>query len=138
MVEADHSLVVGVGMKTLLINPPGEYLIDQKVFPPLGLLTVAGIMQEIGQECDVLDMAGMGNAIIPGGYDFYGITCITPNMPRVKKISEQIRGMGGKVILGGPHITVTGTAKSERARKDWQAIEDISDIQVVGNGYFRT
>lgn len=121
-------------MKTLLINPPGDYLIDQKVFPPLGLLTVAQALKDMGQSVDVLDMAGMKEISVPSGYDQYGITCITPNMPRVKKICEQIRIDIPKaiIILGGPHVTVTAHAKSERSKREWKKLEAISDEQFYG------
>ena len=121
--------------RTLLIIPPGDFLVDQKVFPYLGILVIAKLLKDQGKDVDVLDLSGEKTIHIPDNYTHYGITCLTPNMPRIKKICEEIRKMKDKrIILGGPHITVTGLAKSERSKMDWQDIKKISDVQVIGTG----
>jgi radical SAM superfamily enzyme YgiQ (UPF0313 family) len=93
-------------------------------------------MKNQGENVEVLDLNGEKDLNIPGGYTHYGITCLTPNMPRIKKICEIIRknSPSAIIILGGPHITVTGLAKSQRSKKDWEEILKISDVQVIGTG----
>ncbi len=122
---------------TLLIIPPGSFFENQKPFPYLGILVVARFLKNIGEKFSVLDLSGSTReCTIPSGYTHYGITCLTPNMPRIAEICRTIRAGDpkAKIILGGPHVTVTGLAKSERSRKDWKDLCDISDTQVVGNG----
>lgn len=120
--------------RTLLIIPPGDFLMDQKVFPYLGILVIAKILKDRGEYVEVLDMSNQKDLTVPRGFTHYGITCLTPNMPRIKKICQNIKDNGGIIILGGPHITVTGMANSDRSKKDWDEILKISDIQVIGTG----
>ena len=114
-------------MRTVLINPPGSYLIDQKVFPPLGLLTVAQAWKAQGDDVEVIDMAD--GAEIPTDKKIrYGITCITPNMPAVKKICDSLKHAikNPLIYLGGPHITVTGSASCERSKVEWNRLKEIT------------
>jgi radical SAM superfamily enzyme YgiQ (UPF0313 family) len=86
-----------------------------------------------GKKVDLLDMSDQTNLTIPFTYDYYGIICITPNMPIIKKICDMIRkNTQAKILLGGPHVTVTYSANSKRSQKDREAIESISDFQHEG------
>jgi radical SAM superfamily enzyme YgiQ (UPF0313 family) len=123
--------------KTLLIIPPGSFFENQKPFPYLGILVVARFLKDIGENVSVLDLSGSSmDCTIPSGYTHYGITCLTPNMPRIAQICRAIRAGDpeAKIILGGPHVTVTGLAKSDRSKQDWKDLCEISDTQVVGSG----
>ena len=116
-------------MRTVLINPPGSYLIDQKVFPPLGLLTVAQAWKAQGDDVEVIDMADVGEIPIDNYKKVrYGITCITPNMPSVKKICDSLKHAikNPLIYLGGPHITVTGSASCERSKIEWNRLKEIT------------
>jgi|WetSurMetagenome_2_1015567.scaffolds.fasta_scaffold01661_8 radical SAM superfamily enzyme YgiQ (UPF0313 family) len=41
-----------------------------------------------------------------------GIKVVTPASPRAYKLADEFRAAGSKVVLGGPHITVTTTAEA--------------------------
>jgi anaerobic magnesium-protoporphyrin IX monomethyl ester cyclase len=88
-----------------LISPSSPFLIDDKVFPPLGLLYVGRELKYRGIPVTVHDGA---TADIPEGYDVYGISVTTSQFPQAKEILHHIRQFPGKprVIVGGPHATV--------------------------------
>jgi hypothetical protein len=44
--------------KIALINPPASFLTDDRVFPPLGLLSVAAVAMWGGHEVTLIDLAG--------------------------------------------------------------------------------
>jgi radical SAM superfamily enzyme YgiQ (UPF0313 family) len=124
-------------VRTVLINPAAGYLIDNKVFPPLGLLTVAQFYKDAGDDVIVIDSSD--KPIQPILYDEYnrtqyGITCTTPNMPIVKRICDNIKSLlsNSTIILGGPHITVTGTAKCERSKREWERLNQITPNLFIG------
>ena len=56
-------------MRIGLINPPAPFLTNQKVFPNLGLISIATQMRKKGYDVDVLDFLGIENGVIvdPGG-----------------------------------------------------------------------
>jgi anaerobic magnesium-protoporphyrin IX monomethyl ester cyclase len=103
-------------MRALLVIPPVPYLIDDRVFPHLGILYVAAVLEREGHTVKVLDMAGATGkgwapqlwSAIKDGYDFLGVTCTTPDFPQ----ALQIREAAGEedpalpVVIGGPHATV--------------------------------
>ena len=95
----------------LLINPPSPFLINDAVFPPLGLLYLAGAVN-----AKVVDLAIDNH--IPRA-DVYGITATTPQINKAIAIAETLDGIK---ILGGAHISGTKT------------LPDGFDIGVIGPG----
>lgn len=103
-------------MRILLINPPSPFLLDDRVFPPLGLLEVAAVLEAAEHQVEVLDLAGVpeyeaaagAHMRARGPYDVYGLTATTPQFPKAIKIQTAIRQVvpEAHVILGGPHATV--------------------------------
>lgn len=95
-------------MRVCLINPPSSFLLDDLVFPPLGILRIAACLEGAGHEVEVINLAGR-DPILPLGIkaDSYGITATSPQMPAVMRILPQIQG---HTILGGAHPTMVAAA----------------------------
>lgn len=136
-------------MRVCLIIPPSPFLLDERVFVSLGVLKVAGSLEQAGYRVDVLDLSGVADyeaataAYVlanPAVYQ-YGITATTPQMPAAMKIRAQIPC--GIVYLGGPHVTLVHAAnRSEmkrgvqggRANRALKKLLDVFGVLVVGDG----
>lgn len=97
-------------MKVTLISPPSPFLIDQKAFPPLGLLYVAGFLEHNGIDINVADLADketeLENALEPYmNADIYGITSTSPQYPQALKILKVLRRRNPKarIVIGGAY-----------------------------------
>ena len=97
-------------MKVTLISPPSHFLIDQKAFPPLGLLYVAGFLEQNGIDVNVADLANketeIENALEPYvNADLYGITSTSPQYPQSLKILKILRRRNPKsrIVIGGAY-----------------------------------
>ena len=91
-------------MRVLLINPSSPFLIDDKVFPPLGIGYIYASLKRAGIDVDFLDLAGGGSYEIDyGGYDIVGITMTTPQIAEAKLIAKQIKSTNSPpvVVAGG-------------------------------------
>ena len=136
-------------MKSIcLINPPSPFLMDEKVFIPLGILRVAASLENYGYRVYVLDLAGTTDwkhcvdERVPE-YDIVGFSSTTPQIPIVSKIAQYIRATFVKpLVLGGPHATVViGACKkspkrssSKRAKGELKRLQKIFDYIVCGDG----
>src|ERR1700744_2902358 len=110
-------------MNVTLIIPPSIFLLDERVFPSLGILRVAASLESAGHCVDVLDLSGISNFrevveiyCSTNKPTIVGITVTTPQLPAVEQIRRVLKDYGKcKVILGGPHVTLTSSAaKLER------------------------
>ncbi len=93
-------------MKYNLINPPKPFLLNQKVFAPLGLLYLGAVLKNEGHEVVISDMSSLDEPLIEA--DVYGISSTTPQFPYAIRVAEMIRCRyknKTKVIIGGPHVT---------------------------------
>ena len=97
-------------MKLLLVNPPSPFLLDEKVFPPLGIMKVAADF-----DAPILDLAGEEDYLevltaeldLADGYTHIGVGATTPQLPFAAAIARRVREISSaKVILGGSHATV--------------------------------
>lgn len=118
-------------MKVTLISPPSPFLIDQKAFPPLGLLYVAGFLENKEIAINVADLAnketGLDNALEPYiDADLYGITSTSPQYPQALKIMKILRHRNPKA-----RIAIGGAFPSSLPDK---CIQDGFDHVVVGEG----
>ena len=134
-----------------LIIPPSSFLLDDRVFPSLGILKIAAVLRDRNNKVEVLDLSGYRN------YDqitidyieqnpevgCFGITSTTPQLPATKSIVESIRKKSNKkIILGGPHATLTNAAyrkeckagTSGRATEAMKQLTDMFDVIVAGDG----
>ncbi|MCP5007558.1 MAG: radical SAM protein [Planctomycetes bacterium] len=95
-------------MKITLISPPSPFLIDQKAFPPLGILYLAGYLESKGADTEVVDLANresmLETALEPyADSDMYGITSTSPQYPQARKILKILRRLNptASVTIGG-------------------------------------
>lgn len=99
-------------MKITLINPPSPFLLDDRVFPPLGLLQVGAALEAAGEDVRLIDLAGSPDweyelaAEKPA--DLYAITATTPQFPAAVQIARILREVApaSRLVIGGPHATV--------------------------------
>lgn len=109
--------------KIVLINPPSPFLIDDKVFLPLGILYISSYLKKYGYHPEVIDLTG--NEKLPYfDADIIGITSVTPQYTEALKIVGElrVRNMDSLMVIGGPHATCTPDTS-----KDF-------DISVIGEG----
>jgi len=136
-----------------LVIPPSPFLLDERVFVSLGILRVASILEHHGHAVHLLDLSGVSNfeAALQSylgktGDELFGITATTPQLPSAFKIAQLIRQTlpSARLILGGPHVTLTmaavrlekklGRTAFGRASKAGQKLADMFDILVAGDG----
>lgn len=98
-------------MKVTLVSPPSPFLIDQKAFPPLGILYVAAYLREQGLEVEVLDLANkedcLDEALANHDLEVCGISATTPQYPYALKVKDVVKRRNPKsiVFVGGAHAS---------------------------------
>lgn len=102
-------------MKVTFIQPGSVYLLDDRAFPPLGILYLASWLRKHGHEVTFIDLAGVPDwkktlydeAHKMSGAAWVGITCTTPQYYDAMKIRDRIRALelDVPVVVGGIHIT---------------------------------
>lgn len=134
-----------------LVTPPSVFLLDERVFPHLGILKVGAVLEASGHEVDVLDLSGIGNFTEAaedyarsGRASTFGITATTPQLPAAAETIKAIRrgNPSARVILGGPHVTLVASAAkrerergvSSRATQAFGELAEIADVLVAGDG----
>lgn len=139
------------GTRVCLVIPPSAFLLDERVFMPLGILRVAAVLEQAGHEVELLDLSGIGNCeeaarlhARTSGAAVYGLTATTPQMPAAFRVTRALRAAapGARVILGGPHVTLVHAAcKGEkrraapgRAAKALRKLLAAYDCLVAGDG----
>jgi len=85
-----------------LIFPESDFLINQAVFPPLGLMYVASYFKNKGMSVQCLDL-GIGHTIDMIEADIVGISITTPQRNNAFNIISKIDNK--TIIAGGPHAT---------------------------------
>ena len=102
-----------------LINLPQLNSKDDKLDPPLGLLYIAGMLEERGIQVKVIDLSFLPSckweqAI--GYAETYGITVFSASLHLAKQVRDICKKINPKctVVVGGPHPTAlpNETAKS--------------------------
>jgi radical SAM superfamily enzyme YgiQ (UPF0313 family) len=125
-----------------LITPPSPFLLDERVFPALGILRVAAVLEQAGHKIDHLDLCGVKNyeEVVRDyvGADVFGITATTPQVPAAVRIGSCLRErIGVRTILGGPHPTLLHAAAkrgNERAQIALAYLLEHFDTVVAGDG----
>jgi radical SAM superfamily enzyme YgiQ (UPF0313 family) len=118
-------------LKVTLISPPSPFLINQKAFPPLGLLYVAGFLEHNGIEINVADLADKEEELentLESYIDanLYGITSTSPQYPQALKILRILRRRNPKA-----RIAIGGAYPSSLPDK---CIRDGFDYVIAGEG----
>jgi anaerobic magnesium-protoporphyrin IX monomethyl ester cyclase len=128
-------------MRVCLVTPPSPFLLDERVFPALGILKVAAVLEKAGHQVDHLDLCGVSNAeqVIENysGSNIFGITATTPQIPAAVRIGATLRARGARTILGGPHPTLLHAAAkrgNERAQIALKYLLEHFDVVVAGDG----
>ena len=118
-------------MKIVLINPPSPFLINQKSFPPLGILYLVSSLRNNKIDMDIVDLANQENNLesalkVLSKADLYGITSTTSQYVYAKRIKDILRKLNpsAKIIIGGAHPS----SVPDKCR------EDGFDTVVVGEG----
>ncbi|MFH1190115.1 MAG: radical SAM protein [Candidatus Omnitrophota bacterium] len=115
-------------MKILFINPNSSFLINEKVFPSLGLLYLVSYLKKHGYE-DISLIDLNDEQPLPGSIDadIVGFYSNTPQFPAVMDIVKDIKRVNRSrdplYIIGGPHIS----GKPEDAHGEF-------DVVVIGEG----
>lgn len=134
-----------------IVIPPSRFLLDERVFPFLGPLKVAAVLEKAGVPVEVLDLAGYTNYaeivreyVRESGTRIYGLTATTPQLPAAVEIADVIRATrpDSKLILGGTHASLTVAAynyekkkgKVGRAHRAYERIRPYFDTIVSGDG----
>lgn len=134
-----------------LVIPPSPFLLDERVFPFLGILKVAAMLEEAGRSVEVLDLSGISNftdavedCVRNSEAQHFGITATTPQFPAAVQIAAAIRKVqnGARVIIGGTHATLVVAARKYevahqqigRAYKAYEQLEANFDVIVSGDG----
>ncbi|MCL5256397.1 MAG: B12-binding domain-containing radical SAM protein [Chloroflexi bacterium] len=97
-------------MRVALIVPPSPFLIDQKAFPPLGVLYLASALESQGVKVRVIDFGGKEGEIEEYASsletaDLYGLTATTPQYPWARRVLAALRktGHSSPIVIGGAH-----------------------------------
>lgn len=133
------------------VIPPSPFLLDERVFPFLGPLKIAAVLEQAGWLVEVLDLSGYANYIdvvkehcIGSKTRVFGITATTPQFPAAVRIAEAIRTFrpDARMVLGGTHATLVAAAKKYevqqklrgRAHAAYEQLEANFDTVVAGDG----
>jgi anaerobic magnesium-protoporphyrin IX monomethyl ester cyclase len=136
-----------------LVTPPSIFLLDERVFINLGILKIAAVLEQRGISVEHVDLSGtinyleaLDNHVAGTPSTVVGITSTTPQLPTVVKIIERIRAVRPdmKIILGGPHVTLTDSAvkierragRVSRAHLAMSRLQGLADVLVSGDGEF--
>lgn len=130
------------------VTPPSPFLLDERVFPALGILKVAAVAEQLGYVVEHLDLNGVENyqqAVMEHArrnlIDVYALTATTPQMVAATKIRNAIRYCNKtvKLVLGGPHPTLIHAAwksRSPRALHGMHGLVQDYDVIVAGDGEY--
>lgn len=129
------------------ITPPSPFLLDERVFPALGILKVAAAVEELGYVVEHLDLNGVENyedAVLTHcantDAQVFAVTATTPQMPAAKRIRDVVSLAlpYAKLIIGGPHPTLVHaaykTTKSARAERALEQLLQDFGVVVCGDG----
>lgn len=110
-------------MTICLVRCPARFLIDERAFPPLGLLAVGAGLKMMGRDVVVYDGEIED---LPLSYPYYGFGPTAPEYPAALDCMAKIRqhNPDAKFVLGGPHATLSAIL----------CLRDGWDCIVVGDG----
>ncbi|HYF04664.1 MAG TPA: radical SAM protein [Patescibacteria group bacterium] len=138
-------------MKVCLLIPPSPFLLDERVFPFIGILKLPPILALAGIPCEVLDLSGIGNYLdvvaehaLATDATHFGITSTTPQFPAAVKIAQTLKSTrpDARVIIGGTHATLTvagvkvekSKGRNSRAHHALEHLQRNFDVVVAGDG----
>ena len=91
--------------RVCLVRCPSPFLLDEWVFPPIGLMAVGTGLKQNGFEVFIHDEK---LSKIPLDYRFYGFGPTSPEYSSALEAKESIRRYNptAKIIIGGPYATI--------------------------------
>lgn len=87
-----------------LIFPSSPFLLNQTMFPPLGIMYLSSFMKKYGLKAQCLDMA-LGHTADMAESNIIGLSFTTPQREEAFKLAEYFKKQGRTVVAGGPHPT---------------------------------
>lgn len=111
-------------MRICLVRCPSPFLIEDKAFPPLGLLAVGTELKMRGEHEVIIYDGPLDN--IPVGCEGYGFGPTAPEYPCALTAMRSLRNRipETRMVLGGPHATLNASA----------CRDDGWDCVVIGDG----
>lgn len=85
-----------------LLFPRSEFLIEEDVFPPLGILYLGTFLKKLGFDVQCLDM-GLGHTINDISSDIVGVSFTSPQKQAAFEVSQKLQHK--HLIAGGVHPT---------------------------------
>jgi anaerobic magnesium-protoporphyrin IX monomethyl ester cyclase len=106
--------------KVALINPPSPFLINERVFPNLGLLNVATSLNRQGYSANVYDFSGVRDAAeqirqIAGDYNYIGFSSTSPQFIHAYRLFTEAKKSNpkAKFFIGGAHASSVSSFRSK-------------------------
>ncbi len=98
--------------KICLIYPQHPGSIQEKIDPPMGVLSIATVIRLNGYDVTVVDLIGETEYRIPEA-DIYGISVCTPSVEETKKVARVCKSINAKakIVVGGIHIAALPNEK---------------------------
>lgn len=138
-------------MSVCFISTPSPFLLDERVFPFLGVLKVAAVLEKQNVKAEVLDLSGIKNYLdvarvhaAASAAQCFALTATTPQFPAAVTIAKEIRAVrpDARIIVGGTHATLTvagmkaeeATQRYGRAHRAWKPLDKYFDVVVSGDG----
>jgi anaerobic magnesium-protoporphyrin IX monomethyl ester cyclase len=123
--------------KVALIQPNSPFLIDERVFPNMGVVRVATALKNEGHKVDLYDFSGRDpNEIkkIPKDYDVYGFSSTTPQFPYVMNLYNKLKEVNpnARTLIGGAHPSALYHLK-EKGIEDIN-IKDLENFDTIFAG----
>ena len=87
-----------------LVFPNSPFLINPRMFPPLGILYLAALLEKMGFNVQCLDMS-FGHVPEEILSDMVGISFTTPQRGEAYQLAKLLRKQGKTLIAGGAHPT---------------------------------
>ena len=111
-------------MKVCLIRCPSPFLINDRLFPPLGLMAVGTALKERGHDVTIYD--GFICNLPAREFEYYGFGPTTPEYFYAKLMRDIIREYNpkAKIVIGGAHATLNPD----------MCMDEGWDCTVVGDG----
>jgi len=107
-----------------LVVPSSPFLIDQTMFPPLGVMYLSAYLKIYGLKAQCLDMALEGHTPEMAKSDIIGLSFTTPQREEAYKLAAFYKSIGKTVIAGGVHPT----------HKKLECLENGIDVVIKGYG----
>lgn len=133
-------------LKVCLIYPSYDNIVQQKIDPPLGLLSIATVIKD-KVDVTVLDLIGVESYTIPYA-DIYGFSICTPAVPKIDSLVIECKKTNPncKIVVGGVHIAaiknerykgVDSYVLSSGETSFLKIIDDYPNIKETYDDYFK-